>query len=223
MKSYLTSFGIPGIAVVPYGIHMCHFYPSREELIAGLIPYISAGLANNERCLWLASAPLPVSEIGDEIADASDLAMGLASGQLMIADAVEWYGELEKLAVEESVRRLIDEEERALADGFNGLRVAGNTSFVPRAAWDRFMEYENKLHEQLKSRRILVCCSYQRAGCQAVDILDVVHRHDGAVDRPGQHWEFLLASRDKAGKFRAPSDGQAQGWASAPLTIASFP
>jgi hypothetical protein len=205
VNSYLTSFGIPGIAVVPYGIHMCHFYPTREELLDGLIPYISAGLANNERCLWLASPPLPAAEIGEEIGNEADLTMGLASGQLMIRDARDWYGDPARFAAEDGVQRLMDEEERALDDGFRGLRVAGNTSFVPRAHWDRFMAYEKALHERLKSRRILVCCSYHRAECQPVDILDIVHRHDGALDRPDRHWEFVLATRNCGGGASASS------------------
>jgi hypothetical protein len=205
VTSYLTSFGIPGIAVVPYGIHMCHFYPTRGELLDGVIPYISAGLANNERCLWLASPPLPTTEIGEEIANEPDLATGLASGQLMIRDAMDWYGEPANFAAEDGVQRLMEEEERALAEGFHGLRVAGNTSFVPRAHWDRFMAYEKALHERLKSRRILVCCSYHRAECRPVDILDVVHRHDGALDRSDRHWEFVLASCNRTGGFPGSS------------------
>jgi hypothetical protein len=209
VKSYLTSFGIPGIGAVPYGMHICHFYPSRRDIIDGMVPYISAGLANNERCLWLASPPFPASEIADKIADASDLQLALQSGQLTISDAIEWHGEPATLVAEEGVRRLIEQEERALADGFHGLRVARDMSFVPRTHWDYFMEGERVLHDGLKSRRMLVCCSYHRAECQAVDVLDIACRHDGAVDRFDQHWEFLFRPPQAANGGLRPSNGGA--------------
>ena len=32
----ITDCGVPGIKPLVYGSHLCHFYPSREELIEGL-------------------------------------------------------------------------------------------------------------------------------------------------------------------------------------------
>ncbi|MGH6878776.1 MAG: MEDS domain-containing protein [Rhizomicrobium sp.] len=193
MKSHLTSFGTPGIGVVPYGVHMCRFYPSRQDLIDGLIPYFLAGLENNERCIWMASASLPAGEIEIEIARSPELARGVAARQFVIADAIDWYGDPATLQADEIIRRLIDEEERALADGSQGLRIAGNMSFIPRAHWDRLMDYENRLNHWLKDRRILMCCNYHRGECWPVDVLEVVHRHDGALDRAGKHWHVFFA------------------------------
>ncbi len=65
--SHLTECGIPGIGVVPFGIHFCHFYPTREDLLNVLIPYFEAGVRNNELCLWIAADPLPAREIAIEV------------------------------------------------------------------------------------------------------------------------------------------------------------
>jgi hypothetical protein len=203
MTSHLTNFGVPGIGVVPYGIHLCHFYPSRQELLDGLIPFFSAGLEHNELCFWLASPPLPASEIRQEIKYRERLACGVASGQLTIADSIEWYGQPDTLVAERCVQRLLAEEERALALGYAGLRIAGNASFMSRSRWDLLMDCERMLHDRLADRRIVACCSYDRTDCLPVDVFEVVRRHNGALDRSDQHWQFLLNSSDDAVRGRS--------------------
>jgi hypothetical protein len=44
-----TNCGLPGVGEVPHGIHMCHFYRGREDLVAALVPFFAAGLRSNER------------------------------------------------------------------------------------------------------------------------------------------------------------------------------
>ncbi|HEY9790962.1 MAG TPA: MEDS domain-containing protein [Candidatus Obscuribacterales bacterium] len=189
-KSHLTNFGIPGIGIVPYGIHMCHFYASRQELLDGLIPFFRAGLTNKERCLWVASSPLPANEIRSEIGTSVDLQQGLTSGQLEVFEALSWYGAPGNLTPQELVTRLIDEEQRAVDEGFNGLRIAGNTTFVLMDNWGHFMEYEQQLHQSLHGHRVVICCSYHRKECHPVDLLEVVNRHHGAVDYWNNEWQL---------------------------------
>jgi hypothetical protein len=105
---------------------------------------------------------------------------------------MEWYGDPAALKAEEIIARCIDEEERALADGFSGLRITGNTSFVPRETWGGLMEFEKKFHQRIRNRRIVACCSYHAHQCQPVDVLEVASRHDAALERPDQHWHVYM-------------------------------
>ena len=57
-----THCGLPGIDHVPYGMHVCHFYSVRAQLVAALVPYVVAGLRANERRLWVTAPPLPAGE-----------------------------------------------------------------------------------------------------------------------------------------------------------------
>jgi hypothetical protein len=161
-------------------------------MIDGLIPYLLAGVAQNERCIWVESSALPISEIGQRISKHPELEDALACGQLKVWGAAEWYGEPSALNSDEVIQRLLKEEVQALAKGFHGLRITGNCGFVSSDHWQRFMEYEEKLHSQLKDRRIVACCNYHRQQCRPVDILDVVRRHHGALDHSGDHWQVFL-------------------------------
>ena len=60
--AHITHFGLPGIGRIPFGMHTCHLYNNRDQLVAALVPYFVAGLRGNERCLWITAPPLPASE-----------------------------------------------------------------------------------------------------------------------------------------------------------------
>lgn len=198
-KRHVTSFGIPGLGAAPYGLHICHFYPTREELIDGLVPYFEAGIDNNENCIWVASSPLPAQDALIEISKSAKLMQATSSGQLRVFDAVEWYGKPETLNAEAIVRRWLDEEERALADGYQGLRITGNTSFIPRGDWAQLIEYERELHDRIKDRRIIACCSYPRERCGSVEVMEVVRCHHGTLDRTDDHWDLFLEMSNSDG------------------------
>ncbi len=196
-KSYVTKFGIPGIDTVPYGTHMCHLYSTREELLDGLMQYFLAGLYNFERCIWIASHPLPAAEIKAEIGRTPVFERALASGQLSISDSVDWYGPPESTDCEHVIQKWFSEEDSAIKNGFQALRMTGNTSFVVREHWSSFMDYEERLHQQLTGRRIVGCCSYPRDHCKPVEMLEVVHRHHGALERCDGQWEVTPSPKGR--------------------------
>src|SRR5690349_20368667 len=91
-KSHFTECGLPGIQLVPYGIHACHFYTGREELVRALVPYFKAGLENNERCLWVCASPLPAREAVQALRDAwGGVDDAIQSGALRVLDFEQWY------------------------------------------------------------------------------------------------------------------------------------
>lgn len=45
--------GLEPIGDISWGSHFCQPYQSREELLELVVPYMLAGTANNEFCLWL--------------------------------------------------------------------------------------------------------------------------------------------------------------------------
>jgi hypothetical protein len=49
------------------------------------------------------------------------------------------------------------EEERALAEGYNGLRIAGDARFLMAGDWSTFMEYEHAATSRCNGRRIVTC------------------------------------------------------------------
>src|SRR5260221_121973 len=132
----ITDCGLPGINPIVHGSHLCHFYPSRQELIESLVPFFQAGLRNNERCLWVTADPLPAAEAKMELARVvPDMQERIAAGELRIADGPEWYQPSGDITAEALVGRWLDEEAAALRAGYSGLRITGNASFLTTETW----------------------------------------------------------------------------------------
>jgi len=187
----LTDCGLPGIRQVPYGVHMCHFYSTREELAAALVPYFVAGLRANERCIWICAEPLPAAQARAKLVDAGvDVDAAIASGVLVLLDFSQWYAEAENLKGSDVVSVWLAAEERALAEGYSGLRITGNVTFLQGPGeWETFMAYEAAVDQAFRGRRIVTLCTYRREG--AAEMFDVIHRHSCALDRPDEGWQIL--------------------------------
>ncbi len=110
---YITRCGLPGIEHVPFGMHACHFYRNRNELVAAMVPYFIAGLRGNERCLWITAPPLPADEASQALRAASDAVdEAIQAGALRILDFDQWYGSLGRLKGLDVIQFWLEEEER---------------------------------------------------------------------------------------------------------------
>lgn len=111
---------------VPLGRRRCAHYSTREELVALLAPWFRDGIADNERCIWLVSTPLTSSWARQAIAGFGDLRA--VADRLEIFDAGDWGDSWER------------EQERALAQGYSGLRVCADMKTIHERApgpWSR--------------------------------------------------------------------------------------
>ena len=195
-RSTLTDCGLPGIKDIPYGVHMCHFYERREELAAALVPYFAAGLRSNERCIWIAAEPLNAAAAQLELAHAGvDVDAAIAKGALVLRDHDEWYTEAERVKGTDVIALWLAEEERALAQGYSGLRITGNVTFLTAATWPVFMEYEQAVNAAFQGRRIVTLCTYPSRNCGASEVLDVVQRHSCTLEHPDEGWHIVTEQR----------------------------
>jgi hypothetical protein len=192
--SSLTDCGLPGIQDIPYGVHMCQFYRGRDELAAALVPYFVAGLRNRERCIWITAEPLSAAEAKDALRKAGvDVDQAIQSGALVLHDFSVWYAHQSHLKGTAVVDLWLSEEERALREGYRGLRITGNVSFLTAQTWPLFMEYEDAVNRAFAGRRIVTLCTYPLASCAAAEVLEVARRHSCALERPDAGWQIVTA------------------------------
>ena len=178
----VTDSGLPGQAPMPYGVHMCHFYEGADDLAAALVPYFLAGLRANERCIWITAEPVDAARAKAELQKAGfDVEAAMRSGALVIRDYDQWYTEADTLKGSQVTQLWLAEEQQALADGYRGLRITGNVTFLNEQTWPVFMEYESAVTQAFHSRRIVTLCTYQLAKCGAAELLDVHRRHHCSV------------------------------------------
>jgi two-component system, sensor histidine kinase PdtaS len=190
---YITRCGLPGIELIPFGMHACHFYRNREELLAALVPYFVAGMHGKERCVWITAPPLPAAEAVQAMRGAWDsVDDAIATGALRILDD-QWCMNSAGLKEVDMIGLWIEEEEHALAEGYNGLRIAGNTSYLKPADWSTYMQHEKTVTERLNGRQIVALCSYDLDHCRDQKMFEAIHTHNCVFDCLDGYWRVYPA------------------------------
>lgn len=185
----ITHCGLPGIDLVPLGMHACHFYRNREQLAAAVVPYLLAGLRANERCIWITAPPLPEMKAVQALRNAWDgIDRAIESGALRVSDFDRWYAGSAGLKGLEIVEMWLQEEQRALAEGYKGLRITGNISFLQPHELGAFVEYEQAVSDCFSGRRIVALCSYPQRQHGAEQMSSVLDAHHCAFERTDTDW-----------------------------------
>ncbi len=211
MPNELRKTGISVVGGLPWGTHFCHFYNSKQDLLDVSLPYLRAGLENNEYCLWVVADPITEKE-GREILKENlpEAERHLADGNIEIVshpselslsrphvDGIEivsssdWYLERGAFVPERVISGWNAKLAEAITKGYAGMRVSANESWLSKENWNAFSHYEHTLDQTLGSRQMLVMCSYPLSKASATEILDVVRTHRFAVIKRNENWEIL--------------------------------
>ncbi len=217
----LRKTGIEIIGDVPWGTHFCQFYQTKQDLVDILVPYFKAGLENNECCMCVTCEPLQAEDAKQALAaQVANLDEYIKKGQLEILDYTQWYIKSGTFESEKVLQGWVDKKEHALKKGFDGLRITGNTLWLPKEQWKDFAAYEAKANSVLGRYRILALCTYNLDACDGAQITDVVSNHQFAVIRRENKWEIIENSEHKKSletarkseeKYRALLEGLSYG------------
>ncbi|MGA2675724.1 MAG: MEDS domain-containing protein [Methanobacterium sp.] len=199
MKDDLRKTGVNGISNVPWGTHFCMFYESKEDLINILVPYFKAGLENNEFCMWVTSEPLNTEEAEKALRlTLPNIDVYLEKGQLEIIPYNEWYiieGEFDSDRV---LNGWVNKLNNSQDNGFDGLRLTGNTSWLEKNDWNNFVDYEEEVDSILINYPMIAMCTYSIDKCNASEIIEVVNNHEFAlVKRQGEWTQFESTKKKK--------------------------
>ncbi|MHC4239114.1 MAG: PAS domain S-box protein [Planctomycetota bacterium] len=196
MERNLRKTGIDIIGDARWGTHLCQFYKTKEDLIDILVPYFKAGLKNNEFCMWVTSKPLSTEEAKNALnKEVNNLDEYIAKGQIEILDYSQWYTKSGRFNAEDVLQGWVEKEKKALAAGFDGLRLAGNTFWLEQKDWQDFADYEAEINRVIGNYRMLAICTYSLDRCAPSQIIDVVSNHEFALIRREHHWDIIESAR----------------------------
>lgn len=194
----LRKTGIDILGNAPWGTHFCQFYETKEDLLSILVPYFKAGLENNEFCMWVTSQALTKNDALEAMRKAvPDFNRFLNTGQIEIIPYDNWYLGDGVFELKRVLTAWIDRLNSALAKGYDGLRVTGNTAWLETKDWRNFVDYEEELNSVIGSYRIIAICSYSLDKCNASEILDVMVNHQFALIRRDGIWEIIESTEYK--------------------------
>jgi len=197
-KEKIRKTGIDIIDEVPWGTHLCQFYQSKEDLIDVLVPYFKAGLENNEFCMWVTSEPLSGEEAKKAMKKAvPNFDQYLKRGQIEIIPHAKWYLKSGSFNLQIVLNGWIDKLNKALANGYDGIRITGNTAWFEKRDWRNFTEYEATINKTISEHRMIAICTYSLDKCGASEVIDVVNNHQYAIIRQRGKWELMESSARK--------------------------
>jgi PAS domain S-box-containing protein len=188
----LRNTGISVVGDTPWGTHFCHFYESKEDLLDTLVPYFKAGLEDKEFCVWVIADPLTEDEARGALGRVvPDLDQHFSKENIEIFNGLDWYLKEGVLSLEKVTRAWDEKLKQALARGYDGMRVSGDTFWLRDKDWKDFCAYEKQLNDSITDRPMTVLCTYPLAKSGAAEILDVVQTHQFALTRRGGNWEVI--------------------------------
>ncbi len=144
------------------GDHLCSFYENKVEQFQIVLPFLKEGLAKEEKCLYIADENTAEEIKAGLLMHGVDVGAILKSGQLKIVTSREAYIRLGKFDPEAMVSFLVSAAKEALSEGYAGLRVAGEASWILRdmSSLDAFIDYEAMVNEALRNLPAKALCQY---------------------------------------------------------------
>lgn len=183
--------GISLIGNVPWGTRLCQFYGTAQDLLDILVPYLRAGLENNEFCLWIVSDPLSAESARKAMGESvPDFALYGRKNQIEIAPSGLWEG-----CGGDGEKALVSRLDQAILAGFDGLRFALNVQ-AGMSEGDIFGENADVFVRY----NMITLFAYPREQFGAVSLMDVVKKHRFALVRNANIWEVMESSEVWAAK-----------------------
>src|SRR5690242_17421851 len=84
--------GIAGVEEAAWGEHICVLFHSKDELLNLTVPYIKAGLEDNEFCMWITGEPVTEADAFAALQQVlPDAYRYLEKKQMEILPHTQWY------------------------------------------------------------------------------------------------------------------------------------
>jgi chemotaxis family two-component system sensor kinase Cph1 len=147
------------ISALKSGDHACLFYTSPEEQFATVLPYIKAGLEQNEKCLYIVDDNHVVFVLEAMDKAGIDIAAALASRAFVINSKHQTYYKGGIFRPDEMIGAFKNSVQDALSEGYRGLRATGEMTWAlsdPKAL-SQLIDYETNLDKYFPSQLIGLC------------------------------------------------------------------
>ncbi len=196
--------GIDELGSVVWGTHVCLFYRTKKDLLKILVPYFKAGLKNNEFCIWITSDPLDPTKAKNAIRKVvPNFDKYIRKGQIEILPHNQWYLDHGIFDRERILKGWMEKLNLALSNGYAGMRITGDTTWLDEDLWERFINYEERINNTIDMFPMIAVCTYCLDKCEVSDIVDVVNNHQLALIEKKGKWKLVKNAERKRAQRRA--------------------
>jgi len=169
-----------------WGSHFCQFYQTKNDLFDILVPYFTAGLENNELCVWVTTENLRVEDARKVLEKAvPHFASYSERGQIEIIPNSAW-----ETVDRKSDKAIVAMGDKALSAGFDGLRLACNALPEKRGV----KVFSGCWTDAISRSNMIAMFTYPRDEFDAIGLMEVVKNHRFALVRNAGRWEVIESS-----------------------------
>ena len=169
-----------------WGEHTLLLYETTGDLLKVALPYLQAGLTQNQACLWVVSA-MPLEEAKKALRSRmGGLSPYTRKKQLTMVTHLDWYLSGGSFDEKKVAGAWLKKEEEALRRGFAGLRIAGDIAWAEKNLWPRLLHYEARVSRGLAGRKIVALCAYPADGFPAAKVANIANVHDLIIAKEGR-------------------------------------
>ncbi|MDZ7672859.1 MAG: MEDS domain-containing protein [Halanaerobiales bacterium] len=112
------------------GDHIVLLYKNTAEILSASVSFIKTSLARNEKCLYIkgdSNEEVLLTELRKQV---SDFDLYIENGQLQFLNKEETYSLSDNFKAVQMIERLKKESTKALEEGYQGLSITGELSWV---------------------------------------------------------------------------------------------
>jgi PAS domain S-box-containing protein len=198
MQENFRNCGIDSIEDVPWGTHFCQFYQTKEELINILVPYFKAGLENNEFCIWITSKYFSVEETKEILKRAiPNFEVYLKNEQIEIISYINWYLKEGTFDPQKILKGWINKLNKALINGYKGLRFTEDTFWIGKDSRNNFIDYEKRLNSIIRKYPIIGLHTCPLDMYNDTDIIEIASNHHFSLAKVLGKWKRIESSGQK--------------------------
>lgn len=157
--------------------HAALFYTSKEEYFNVVVPYLKAGLENDEFCLWVVPETITTREAETYLRKlVEDLDLYIKREQISIREYQDVYLPDGLFIAHKMIEDWAESEADVLQKGFTGLRIAGDGSWAVGNDWFNYSIYEQDVNNLIEKYKMTALCTY------SIERLDVKKIHEIGIN-----------------------------------------
>ena len=161
------------------GNHLCYIYKDKERSLESIFYFIITGLERNEKCIYVVDERSKEMIIEYFEKKNFDLQPYMDSGQISFLTSKDTYLKDGYFDPDEMITLIKKNERKALEEGYEGLRITGEMTWVfsDLPGTERLMEYEMKLNQFFLESNAMGLCQYNENRFGPDILLDVIYNH----------------------------------------------
>ena len=179
------------------GSHTCLHYESERNLLDLVSSFFEQGFRTNELCLWVVPQSLGVDGAKAALSKKiKDLNIYIEKDQLELLSHKDVYLKSGIFDQDDTLALLAKKEQDVLKQGFSGLRISGDASWLQEKDWDKLRTYEEGADKLVSHGKITALCTYPAEKFNTNKLFSLSFSHELVISKKDGKADIIIDKRD---------------------------